>query len=136
MPALSTLVLTDRQTTPVNVSLLPNGVKDGVGRLAVTDASGAIITEMVYTVSTRVMGNGKIKSIVQFNQPTIVTEVINGVSMPAVAREQGLRMEYFSTKLHTEAERNNFIGMFASSLMTSKTVVNDALVKAQSVWGG
>lgn len=133
MPNLQSLVLTDRQSTPVNHTLNPIKEEDGVGHVAATDASGALITEKRFSIGQRRSGS-RVKATIRLRVPTVVTEVINGVSMPAVARECFVDCTFNFPDSATEAERNDVVGMFASALGTTKALVHDVLVKGQSIW--
>jgi hypothetical protein len=133
MPSIQSLVLTDRQGTPVNFTLLPIGEKDGVATVAVADATGATITEKRFSISSKRVGD-RIRSTIKFKVPTVVTEVINGVSDPVVAREAFVDATFTFSSKSTEAERNDVVGMFASALAVTKPLVHDTLVKGQAVW--
>lgn len=134
MPALQSLVLTDRQTTPVNHTLLPvNKAEGGMGVVALADASGAFLTERRFSIMSRRV-NGRVKTSLKLRVPTIVTEVINGVSAPSVSREAFVDCTFTFADSSTEAERNDVVGMFASALATTKPLVHDTIVKNQSVW--
>jgi len=133
MPALQNLVLTDRQTTPVAHTFVPQTVtKEGVA--IVNEITGAAVGDPRYTISTR-RASGKMKSRVTFHVPVVQTETINGISKPKVVREGVIDATFTFSMESTEAERNNAIGMFADSMGVSKTLVNDTLVKGQGVWG-
>lgn len=133
MPSIQTLVLTDRQATPVNFTLKPVGEKDGVVTVALADSTGAVITEMRFSLSKR-KSNGKTRDTIRFTMPTVVTETINGVGSPKVIRSALFEGVFVFTEEHTEAERNNFVGMVASSLLSTKPLVHDMIVKGESVW--
>lgn len=133
MPALQSLVLTDRQTTPVNFTLTPLSEVDGVATVGAADASGVAISQKRVSLSRRASG-GRIRNTMKFRFPTMVTEIINGVSNPSVAREAYIDVTFNFSDLHTEAERNDIVGMFASAFATTKALVHDTLVKDQNIW--
>lgn len=134
MPAFQALVLTDRQATPVNRTLTPVGEpSDGVYTVAVADASGASISEISMSISSR-RANGKQKSVQKFNFPVIVNETINGVVVPRVARVGRIVVTTEFADTHTLAEKNDAIGMFSSAYQASKVLVNDTVVKGEGIW--
>lgn len=133
MPQVQSLVLTDRQSTPVNYTLLPVGEKDGFATVAVADASGAMITERRFSIGLR-RTTDRIRSTVKFKVPVVATEVINGVSSPKVIREAFVDATFTFASTSTEAERNDVVGMFASALATTKPLVHETLVKGSAIF--
>lgn len=138
MPALQSVVLTDRATTPVNYTLVPTGElhKDGnstIGRVAVADAVGNLLSEKVLTVGSRRTA-GRLRSTLRLAVPVVVSETINGVAVPRVVRVAYVNLDASFALDSTEQERNDVIGMFASALQASKVLVHDTLVKGQAVW--
>lgn len=133
MPNLQSLVLTDRQSTPVNYTLNPVKEEEGVGHVAATDASGALITEKRFSIGSRRSGT-RVKTTLKLRIPTIVTETVNGVSVQVVQKEAFVDCTFNFSTDSTEAERNDVVGMFASALAVNKPLVHDTLVKAQSIW--
>lgn len=131
MPSLQNLVLTDRATTPVNHTFTPRDSAAGVG--TVVETTGVPIGESKFTISNRRVGE-KLKGKAVLTIPVVQTEVVNGVSRPTVVRSSIISMDVTFSAESTEQERNDAIGMFASSLQTSKTLVNDAFVKAQGIY--
>lgn len=135
MPSLQSLVLTDRQATPVNRTLLPIGsAGPGIGVVALADASGATITERRFSIGLRRSGD-RVRTTMKYRCPVVVTEVINGVSTPKVVREAYVDLTFNFHNTHTEAERNDVVGEITSALAASKVLVNDTVVKGQSVYG-
>lgn len=133
MPNLQSLAVTDRAGTPVTYILLPVKEEGGTGTVALTDASGAVITEKRFSIGQRRSGS-RIRSVLRLRVPTIVTEVINGVSSSAVAREAYVDCVFNFADNSTEQERNDIVGMFASALAPNKPLVHDCVVKGQAVW--
>lgn len=135
MPAFQSLVLTDRQTTPVNHTLLPKG-KDQSGSVyvvALPDSSGASITETRFSLGKR-RTSDRSRSTLKLRKPRIVTETINGVAAPKVDLENYVDVTFnFSTRA-TEQERKDIVGMLESALAVAKTLVNDFVVKDQDIW--
>lgn len=133
MPALQSLVLKDREATPVNHTFNPKDMAGNVGTVA--ESTGVKIGDNLYSVSVRKTAAGKYKCQLKMVIPVVVNETINGVTVPAVSRTSYVNAEFTFDPTSTTAERNNVVGMFADSLTPSKTLVNDAVVGLQGVWG-
>lgn len=133
MPSIQSLVLTDRQATPVNHTLIPVGEKDGVATVALADASGALVTERRLTIGSRRTGD-RIRTTIKFKVPVVAVETVNGISSPVVVREAFVDAIFTFASTSTEAERNDVVGMFSSALANTKPLVHDTLVKAQAIW--
>lgn len=133
MPNLQSLVLTDRQATPVNHTFLPVSEKDGLATVALADATGAVITEKRFTIQQK-RTPGRVRTTVRLSVPTVVTETINGVSSPQVIRSALVDCSFVFADTSTMAERNDIVGMFASALATGKVLVNDTIVKGEAIW--
>lgn len=134
MPVLQSLVLTDRQATPVNRTLLPSGKPgDGIGQVSVPDVTGAITSEIRFSAGTRRSGS-RVRSTLKLRVPVMVNQTINGITSPVVARESFVDCVFNFSVDATEAEKNDVVGMFYSSLATGKTLVHDTVVKSQGVW--
>lgn len=133
MATLQSLVITDRQGTPNNFTLLPDGETGGVGTVAAADASGIAISKKRLSLSRRVSGK-RIRFVEKWQFPVMVTETINGVSIPRVARIAYIDVTFNFEDTHTEAERNDVVGMFYSAHATGKAFVHDTIVKDTAVY--
>lgn len=132
MPQLQNLVLTDRTpVTPVNLTFVPRDSKDGVG--VVVNNAGTPIGERKVTVSMKAAGT-RYKGEVRLTLPIVVTETINGVSVPKVARIGYVNLSASFDQTSTKQERDDAIGLMASALGTSKVLVNDSLVNLEGVY--
>lgn len=132
MPQLQNLVLKDRQTTPVDHTFVPRDIRQNVG--TVVETNGVPVGNRRYSISLRQTPTGAYKAEIKFAVPVVVTQTINGVSTPVVARSAYVDATFTFDKSSTEAERNDVVGMFADSLASSKVLVNDVLVKLQGVY--
>lgn len=131
MPQLQNLVLTDRQATPTNHTFIPRDIIDGVA--TVVEPGASPVSDNRLTLSLR-RGSDKVKGRMVLTIPVVQTEVINGISRPSIVRYAIVDMNVTFDATSTEAERKDAIGMFASSLDVSKTLVNDTFVKLQNVY--
>jgi hypothetical protein len=132
MPALQNLSILDRQATPVAHVFTPKDVKDGVG--LVVKSSGVPASDEKLTVSMRKSGQnfrGKLTLAV----PVVATQVINGISSPAIIRTAYATVDFTFHETSSTAERNDLVGMLADSLGTSKTLVNNAIVGLEGIYG-
>lgn len=132
MPQLQNLVLTDRATTPVNHTFTPVNIDaNGVGVVAET---GTVpIGEPKYTIQNKRV-NGRFKVTLKLSVPIVQTQTINGVSTPVVVRTSYVDCQFTFDPTSSEQERKDVVGMFYSSLDSSKTLVNDTLVKLQGIY--
>lgn len=132
MANIQNLVLADRETTPVNHTFTPRDASGNIG--IVQESTGVKIGDKTYSISVRKTPSGLWKVTLKFVVPVVVTETINGVSVPKVARTSYVSCEWSFDKESTVQERKNVVGMFADSLDASQTIVNDALVNLNPVY--
>lgn len=134
MPQLSNLVLTDRTTpTPVDHTFVPRDIQSGVA--TVVESSGVPVGENRVSLSLRKnTTNKRYRGRLVATFPVVATEVINGISTPKVVRTATVEVLTNFDSTSSEQERADAIGMVASALSASKTLVNDCLVKLQNVY--
>lgn len=134
MPSLQNLVLTDRATpTPVNHTFTPKDVKANVG--TVEESTGVKIGDNLFSISVRKTDGGKAKVTMKLVVPIVVNAVINGVTTPTVVRTSYVDATFTFDPASSTQERKDVVGMFASALDPSKTLVNDCVVNLQGVYG-
>lgn len=131
MPQLQQLVLTDRAATPVAHTFTPVDIQQNVG--TVSERTGSPVADPIYSISNRRAGDNY-KVTIKMSVPIVQNEIVNGVSRPIVVRSAYVQATFTFSKDSTLAERNNVVGMFADSLGTGKTLVNDTLVKLEGVY--
>jgi len=132
MPQLQDLVLTDRESTPVDHTFHPRDIVTGVGTVA--ESTGVPIGDNVVTASLRRTPTNRYKAVVKGTFPIVQTQTINGIDTPVVVRTANVEFNFSFDATSTEQERKNVVGMMASSLGTSKTLINDLLTKLQGVY--
>lgn len=133
MPALTTLVLKDRATTPVDHTFTPSDVKDGVG--TVVESTGMKLGDSKYSVSSRKTAGGRYAGKLKLEVPVVENQTVNGVTRPVVTRVAYATVDFSFAAESTTTERNNIVGMLADSLAKSKTLVDKTIVELEGVWG-
>lgn len=132
MPSLQNLVLTDRAATPVDHTFTPRDIVSGLG--TVVETSGVPIGEKRVQVALNRTTSGRYKGLLKMQIPVVQTETINGVSTPKVVRTSYVDCTFTFDGSSTEQERKDTVGMLASALDPSKTLVNDAVIKLQGIY--
>jgi hypothetical protein len=100
----------------------------------VAKGDGTLIGETKLSISQRRSG-GKVKTRILLAMPTTAVEVVNGVNNPKVLRTAYADLTFSFEANHSEQERKNLVGMIQSALDPSKVLVNDTVVKQETVWG-
>lgn len=133
MPALTSLVLKDRATTPVDHTFTPSEVKDGIG--TVVESTGMKLGDSKYSVSSRKTAGGRYAGKLKLEVPVVENQTVNGVTRPVVTRVGYATVDFSFAAESTTVERNNLVGMLADSLAKSKTLVDKTIVDLEGVWG-
>lgn len=132
MPQLQSLVLTDRAATPVDHTFVPLGITNGMAE--VVESSGVPIGNNSVKVALNKTPAGRYKAVLKLVFPVVQTQTINGVDTPVVVRTSYINMDFTFEATSTLQERKDAIGMAASALGASKTLVNDTLTKLEGVY--
>lgn len=134
MPQIQNTVLTDRQSTPVAHTFVPSDISQpgSVGVLVNTD--GTLLNAKRLTISMRKSTTGKMKGRLTLAVPVVQDEVINGVSRPTTLRTSYASVDVSFDVSSSLQERKDLIGMLYSALDPSKVLINDALVKGESIY--
>lgn len=134
MPALQSLVLTDRTpVTPVNHTFTPFELKDGVG--VVVKSSGMKLGDSKFSVSNRKTAQGRYRPTLKLEVPVVENAVVNGVTTPTVVRVAYATIEFSFAGESSMQERDDLVGMLASSLVNTKVLVDSTVVDLEGVWG-
>lgn len=133
MPALQSLVLKDRATTPVNHTFTPNMLEGGVGTVA--ESSGVKVGDSKFSISNRKTANGRYRVQLKLEVPVVDNAVVNGITVPTVSRVAYATVDFSFSDKSTTAERNNLVGMIADSMTVGKTLVENTVVGLEGVWG-
>lgn len=132
MPALANVVLTDRETPPVNHTLTPRDIVNGVA--TVVESTGIPIGENRLALSLVRTQSGRYKPTLKFTFPVVQTETVNGVSKPVVIRTAYAEVSFNFDGTSSLQERKNAVGLVYNSLNESKTVVDGLLTKLETVY--
>jgi len=132
MPQLQNLVLTDRAATPVAHTFTPKSKENGVA--VVAKSTGVPIGDPKYTISTGKTAAGRMKSTVKLAVPIVQTQTINGVSTPVVVRTAYVDATFSFASDSSLQERKDAVGMFASSLASTATLVDGVLTAGEGIW--
>lgn len=130
MPQIQNTVLTDRATTPVNHTFVPVDIAQPGSVGVLLESAGVLANASKLTVSQRKTAGQKLKGKVTLQIP--IVEVVAGVS--AVTRTSYVTVETTFDATSTLQERKDAVGMMYSALAESKTLINDAIVKGESVF--
>lgn len=133
MPAVTTLVMTDRATTPVAHTFEPIGFNkdDGVWTLRKQGVSD--ISAPIFTISQR-KSAGKWKSRMVLKYPVVQNETVNGIVNPKTVRTGFGEISFTFAENASEQEKKDVVGMLQSALDAAKVLVNDTVVKSQFIY--
>lgn len=131
MSQAAAIVVNDRESTPVAHTFAPREITSGLARFV--EANTVPIGERELTVRWR-KSNGRFYQRVMLTAPALVSQTINGVSVPTVPRVALIDATFRFDVTSTEQERKNAVGMFANALAASQGVVMGTLVGLEGVW--
>lgn len=132
MPALANIVVNDRATTPVAHTFTPRAPQGDVA--IYVESTGIPKGDRRFTMSVRELNGGKYRCRLVLTNPVLVTETINGVASPKLARTAFAAVEFTFDAYSTEQERKDTIGLLANALAASVTQVNDSFTKLEGVF--
>lgn len=128
---ITTITVPDAATTPVNHTFVPNKIDGDTARWvekSATHASGYWPLSISLRDPVGSNGSSKVyRAGLNFSQPVLVTEVINGVSQPKLAYTMRFIGEFLIPQDTTLQNRKDFrkelVGIIDSALF--KSVVED-----------
>lgn len=98
-----------------------------------TKSSGVPVGDMRYSLSTRKTAARR-RISVRLVIPVVQTQTINGISTPVVVRTAFANVDFNFDATSTTQERKDLVGMLASSLDSSKTLVDKTLVDLEGIY--
>lgn len=131
MPAYDDIAIVDREDTPVTHTFTPRAPSNGVA--VFKNTSGVPIGDETITLSSRLSGS-KLKNRLVLSVPIMVTETINGVSVPKVDRVSYADLTLTFAESSTLQERQNVVGMLADALAEDQTLVDGVLTGLEGVY--
>jgi len=136
MPALQSIVVTDRATTPVNHTLVPRSLSqpNSVGVVSESGSGLPLAGQLRLTISNRRV-NGKMRSRLTLTAPVMQQQTINGVTSYTMVRSAVADLSVVFDETSTLQERTDLVGMLASALATNKVLVHSTIVDGETVWG-
>ena len=131
MPQAASIVVNDRETTPVAHTFAPRSVAPGSATFV--EANSVPIGEKQLIIRSQKKGS-RYHSRITLSVPTLVTETINGVSVPKVPRTAFVAIDFRFDDTSSLQERKNAVGMIANALAASNTVVDGAVTGLEGIW--
>lgn len=132
MPQLANVVLKDRASTPVDHTFTPEDITSkGVG--ALVESAGVPVGNSRLTVGM-IRSADRFKPEVRLSIPVVQNATVEGVTRPVVVRTAYAEVKFNFAAESTEQERKDIVGMIQSAFDTSKTVINDTVIKLQGVY--
>lgn len=131
MPAFTSFSVNDRESTPVAHVFTPRTNRDGVATYV--KSTGVPVGDERFTASLRETAD-KFRSKIVLSLPTVVTETINGVSSPVVARVARISVDISFDKESTLQERKNAIGLMANALAAANTQFDGVITGLEDIY--
>lgn len=131
MAQAASVTINDRAATPVAHTFAPRSVT--TDQALFVESGSVPIGEKALTISQRKSGT-KFKVRVLLKAPVLVTETINGVSVPKVPRTSYADLQLTFDETSTLQERKDTVGLLANALATSQTMVDATLTGLEGIW--
>lgn len=133
MPAIQSLVLTDRESTPADHTFAPSGeLAQGVYGLTETGVTYDIEAATVSISARKTPDRHRMRLVLKV--PIVQTETINGVASPKVVRTYYAELSTNFPRSGELQERKNVIGMIQSALDADENLTADTLEDLQTLW--
>lgn len=131
MAQANTITVLDREPTPVSHAFVPRRIEPGSATFV--EAASVPIGEKTLTISSRKSGR-RFYVRVKLYAPVLVSELINGVSVPTTPRAALADCTFRFDDTSTEQERLNCVGMFANSFAASQSIVLGSVTKLEGIY--
>lgn len=132
MSARANLVITDRAATPVAHTYSPDG-DDNNGVHLFSEKTGVPAGNPRFSARLT-SSNGKYRPSLRLQVPVVQTQTINGVSNPVVVRTAYAEVNFTFDALSSDQERKDCVGLVASALASSQTMINDLVVNLSDIY--
>lgn len=131
MPAFNSFTVNDRETSPVAHVFTPRSRKDAVATYV--KSTGVPVGDERFTISLRETAD-KFRARITMSLPVVVTETVNGVASPVVARTARASVDLSFDKESTLQERKNAIGLLANSLAAANSQFDGVLTGLEEIY--
>lgn len=131
MPAITSITVNDRESTPVAHTYDPAGPSSN-GTFEWQEFDGVPMGNGKFTLSVRKNANGIFKCRMRLEHPVVVTETINGVDRLELERVATADTTFSFSDDSTLQERKNLVGVFANMLAESVTFIDDVVTGLKS----
>lgn len=132
MAQRATITVNDREATPVARTFVPQGDSSN-GAAVFCETNSVKIGERRLLISSwETPSFYKVR--VRMESPILVTEVVNGVSMPKVARVSYTDTTHSFAKDSTLQERKNHVGIVTNAQLAAQTMVDATVTGLEKIW--
>lgn len=131
MPAFTTITVNDRESTPVAHAFGVSDKQDA--RIFLTEKKSIPIGNNLLSLGWRKNG-GRYHRKVVLTVPEVVTETINGVSVPSVLHTSLAEMVLRFDDKSSEQHRKNVVGMFYNLFAPGQTDMMKLLIDLEAGW--
>lgn len=132
MPAMTTITVNDRETTPVAHAFVPaRRSNDGVNTFLRSGDSPAGREKLTLSLKS---SSDKTKARLVLAVPVVIDEVINGVVRKAVQRTAYADVTFSYDNLSTLQERKNLVGLVANLLSASEATVDGVVTQLDDLY--
>lgn len=132
MSARTNLILKDRAGTPVSHTFTPDG-DDANGVHVWSEKTGVPAGYPTFTASLR-KSSGKLRTTLKLSVPITQTQIINGISSPAVLRTAYAEVNFTFDGMSLPQERADVVGQILDALLATQTQINDMIVNVSDVY--
>lgn len=131
MAQAASIVVNDRAATPVAHTFAPRSIT--TDQALFVEAGSVPIGERRLIIDSR-FTNGKYRIRLRVVNPTLVTEVVNGVNVPKVPRTSYGESSFTFDQTSTDQERKDTVAYIANALLASQTIPMGSIVGLEGVW--
>lgn len=132
MPQATTFTVNDDETTPVAHSFTPRG-KPTPTAFAFRETAAVPIGDPSVILRWQKQTD-KFYRRLTFALPTLVTETINGVSVPSVSRTTFVDLNVRYSMMSTDQERRNALKLFSNMTLKTQTFLWSFLTTEDGIW--
>lgn len=132
MPQLTSVILTDEQSTPVDHTFAPRSIESGVATLV--ESTGVPLAERRISFSQTRSASGRIRATVKLALPVTQDVTVGGITKPTLVRTNYVDMTFNFDLTSSTQERKDVVGMVMDMLKPDQTMVRGALVNLEGIY--